>query len=519
MTSYWHLVQTRSPELLSRLLEHLQLAGIAILIAVAIGIPMGALSLRSTVARNAFLSTASILQTIPSLALLTFLLPFLGIGTAPAIFALVLYSLLPIVRNTYTGLSGTPPAMLEMADALGLTRFQRLWMIESRFAASFVLAGIRTATTVSIGIATLSAFVGAGGLGTFINRGLALNNMDLVLLGAVPAGLLALYADWLLGVFENGLKPQITRRPLIVHGVAAAVIGTAAFGGLWVSARYHQKIASGDQFGGRIVVGSKNFTEQFILGEIIAQALESSTDLKVERKFNLAGTAVCQQALVTGDIDLYPEYTGTALVSVLRIPAPTESERAWKAAKDGYARQFHLTWLEPLGFANTYALAVRKSDAKKHGWLRLSDLKGAANRMRAGFTSEFLERSDGYPGLAKRYGFKFGTALDMDPGLMYQAVRDRKVDVISAFSTDGRIAAYDLQLLEDDRHFFPPYDAAIVVREQSLAKYPEAEEVLSRLSGMISEETMQQLNLAVDRDGKLPKEVAHEFLLDSGWPM
>lgn len=204
---------------------------------------------------------------------------------------------------------------------------------------------------------------------------------------------------------------------------------------------------------------------------------------------------------------------------MLRIPAPTESERAWRAAKDGYARQFHLTWLEPLGFANTYALAVRKSDAKKHGWLRLSDLKGAANRMRAGFTSEFLERSDGYPGLAKRYGFKFGTAHDMDPGLMYQAVRDRKVDVISAFSTDGRIAAYDLQLLEDDKHFFPPYDAAIVVREQSLAKYPEAEEVLSRLSGMISEETMQQLSLAVDRDGKLPKEVAREFLLDSGWPM
>lgn len=512
MGAFWQVLTERSPELLARLLEHLNLATSATLIAVAAGVPMGILALRWSPARSVLLGGTSLIQTIPSLALLTLLLPILGIGATPAIVALVLYALLPIVRNTYTGLSETPPAMLEMADALGMTRFQRLWMIESRFAATFILAGVRTAATVSIGIATLSAFVGAGGLGTFINRGLALNNMTLVLLGAIPAGLLALYVDWLLGIFENGLKPRKRNGPLIAHGTVAVAAGALAFVGLWFEAKEHRTnpLASGNA--GRIVVGSKNFTEQLILGELIAQTLETSTNLTVDRKLNLAGTAVCHQALLSGDIDIYPEYSGTALISVLKIPAPRQSEAAWTALKEPYAKRFKLKWLPPLGFANTYALAVRRADAEKRGWTRISDLRKDARSIRGGFTSEFLERGDGYPGLAKQYGFKMGSTLDMDPSLMYQAVRDGKVDVISAFSTDGRIAAYDLQLLEDDRQFFPPYDAALVVREETLAEHPEVEGVLTKLSGALSEEVMQQLNLQVDRDGKLPKDVAREFL-------
>lgn len=518
MGSFLDIVQSRSPELLARLLEHLQLAGIATLIAIGIGIPMGVWALQSPVIRNGLLGVTSVLQTIPSLALLTFLLPFFGIGATPAIVALVLYALLPIVRNTYTGLSGTPSAMIEMADALGLTRFQRLWLIESRFAASFILAGIRTATTVSIGIATLSAFVGAGGLGTFINRGLALNNMDLVLLGAIPAGLLALYVDWVLGVLENGFKPRKARSPLILQGSAALLVGTIAIGGLWMSAQSHPSTNLSANREGRIVVGSKNFTEQLILGELIAQSLEKSTNLQVVRKLNMAGTAICHQALVNGDIDLYPEYNGTALITVLKEPAPSDAEQAWKLTKDSYQSQFNLTWMPPLGFANTYALAVRSEDAEKRGWRRISDLRASAKSLRAGFTSEFLERDDGYPGLARQYGFRFGSEIDMDPSLMYQAIRNGRVDVVSAFSTDGRIATANLTLLEDDERFFPPYDAAIVVRTATLDTHPQVALVLSQLSGKLTKEVMQQLNLAVDRDGQLPKEVAKRFLanMESG---
>ncbi|MBN9501490.1 MAG: hypothetical protein BGO01_01585 [Armatimonadetes bacterium 55-13] len=515
MSGFWQMVQNRSPDLLERLLEHLKLAGIATLIAIAVGVPMGVLALRSKPARSALLGLTSVLQTVPSLALLTFLLPFFGIGATPAIIALVLYALLPIVRNTYTGLTGTPPAMLEMADALGLTRFQRLLMIESRFAAPMIMAGVRTAATVSIGIATLSAFVGAGGLGAFINRGLSLNNMDLVLLGAVPAGLLALYADWVLGVLENGLKPGHKNGPLMAQGFGAVVVGVFAFGWLYINAKsYSPQIV--EKKGGRIVVGSKNFTEQFILAEIIAQALEAKTDLNVVRKLNLAGTAVCHQALLSGDIDLYPEYTGTALLSVLKVPAPPNGEDAWDEAKKGYQEQYNLDWITPFGFANTYALAVRSQDAERHGWKSITDLQPDAAHLKAGFTAEFRERDDGYPGLAKKYGFKFGKAVDMEPSLMYQAIKESQVDVISAFSTDGRIAAYDLALLEDNDHFFPPYDAGIVIRQQTLTAHPEVAEVLADLSGKLDEAKMQQLNLAVDRDKRRPKDVAKAFLEEIG---
>jgi osmoprotectant transport system permease protein len=505
------MLGTRSPELFARVLEHLELAGIATLIAVAIGIPMGIFALRSNSMRSILLGATSVVQTIPSLALLTFLLPFFGIGATPAIIALILYALLPIVRNTYAGLSGTPAPMLEMADALGLTRGQRLWMIESRFAAPVIMAGIRTAVTVSIGVATLSAFVGAGGLGAFINRGLSLNNMNLVLLGAVPAGLLALYADWFLGVFEHGLQPDRNRKVVRIQGGTCLAIGATAFGGLWMAARAHAVPSNGSVSAGTIVVGSKNFTEQYILAEIIAQSIEAKTDLAVERKLDLAGTAVCQQALLKGDIDLYPEYSGTALVSVLKRPAVKDPDKAWEIVRKGYLH-FGLEWLPPLGFANTYALAVRESEAQKFSWTKVSDLRSRASQVKAGFTSEFLERGDGYPGLVKQYGFRFGKAVDMEPSLMYQAVRDGQVELVSAFSTDGRISAFNLRLLEDDRHFFPPYDCAIVIRSKTLDKFPELRDVLAALSGRLTEPIMQKLNYEVDADGKSPKAVAAEFL-------
>lgn len=510
----WDLLLSRPEELSRRLVEHLYLTATATAIAVVLGVGLGTLALRWKPVRGSVLGVASVVQTIPSLALLTFLLPFFGIGTTPAIIALTLYALLPIVRNTYSGLSEAPPAMLEMADALGLSRGQRLLWIEARFALPFVIAGIRTAAVVSVGIATLSAFIGAGGLGVFINRGLALNNTDLVLFGAVPAGLLALFTDAVLATFEGFSRPLAKVGRLRAQSLALAGVATFIFFGLRSLAGPVAPATASP--GGTVTIGSKNFTEQLILGQMLALLLEDKTDLQVARKLNLAGTSVCHEALRQGSIDLYVEYTGTALTSILGQDAPPDPAVAWETAKREYAAQFGLEWMPRLGFANTYALAARASEADANGWTKISDLQKDAGSIEAGFTPEFLERDDGYPGLVKRYGLKFGKAVDMDPGLMYDAVKGGEVDVVSAFSTDGRIAAYDLRLLQDDRRFFPPYDAAVVVRGAFLAEHPEAREVIASLSGRLDEATMQHLNLAVDRDKRAPIDVAREFLAEEG---
>lgn len=508
------MLHERASELSHRLVEHLVLSLSATLIAVVIGVSMGMLALRSRHVRDTVLGFASIVQTVPSLAMLTFLLPFFGIGTKPAIIALTLYALLPIVRNTYSGLSEVPRAMLEMADALGMTRTQRMLWIEARFAIPFVLAGVRTAAVVSVGIATLSAFIGAGGLGVFINRGLALNNTDLVLFGAIPAGLLALYLDGCLATVEGFLKPLRNTRRLLAQAVGLLLIGITSTAGL--STMSDSSGFVGDADAPRVVVGSKNFTEQLILGQMVAVLLEERLGYRVERRLNLAGTAVCHEALTKGEIDLYVEYTGTALASVLQQEPPRQPDEAWRMAKDEYAQRFDLVWLPRLGFANTYALAVRKRDAQANGWTTVSDLARDADRLRAGFTSEFLERDDGFPGLRRRYGLRFASVVDMDPGLMYDAARTGQVDVISAFSTDGRIAAFDLFVLDDDLRFFPPYDAGIVARGEFLRGHPEARSLLEELSGRLDEEAMRRLNHAVDGEGRAPIEVAREFLVARG---
>jgi len=514
MVEWANFVWQRLPELQQKLVEHLILTGISTAVAVAIGLPLGVLILRWVLLRNIVLSFANAVQTIPSLAMLAFLLPFFGIGVKPALVALTLYALLPIVRNTYTGLSNLSPAVLEAADGLGFTRWQRLWLVEIPLALPVILAGIRTAAVIGVGIATLSAFIGAGGLGDFINRGLALNNTQLVLLGAVPAALLALLVDFSLGLLEDWLRPG--RKPTALRWRTALFVSLLAivfFGGIWSSQVRRQASRKGI---GVVRIGTKNFTEQLILGELMAQLIEAHTDLRVERKFNLGGTVICHQALVRGDIDLYPEYTGTALTAILRRETITDPEKVLAIVRQAYRQKFRCQWLEPFGFNNTYAIAVRRQDAERYGWRKISDLRPMALRLRAGFTPEFRERPDGYPGLQKAYGFGFGRVVDMDPALMYQALARGKVDVICAFATDGRIPAYNLVALQDDRKFFPPYHAAPVVRMEVLQNYPIVGDVLGLLAGKLDDETMQRLNYMVDERKMSPKEVARQFLERQG---
>ena len=245
---------------------------------------------------------------------------------------------------------------------------------------------------------------------------------------------------------------------------------------------------------------------------MMAQLIETKTDFKVQRRFNLGGTMICHGALINGEIDLYAEYTGTGLTAILKHSVIADPEKALRYVTKAYHERFKLQWLKPFGFNNTYAITVRKADAEKYSWNTISDLKTSAKRLRAGFTAEFAERPDGYPGLRHTYNLQFGEVRDFDPSLMYEAVAKKEVDVICAFATDGRIASYHLKPLKDDRNFFPPYHAAPVIREEILKKYPKIGDVLELLGGIIDDATMQQLNFEVDAKKRQPAEVVTEFL-------
>jgi osmoprotectant transport system substrate-binding protein len=267
----------------------------------------------------------------------------------------------------------------------------------------------------------------------------------------------------------------------------------------------------------RIVVGSKNFTESLILGELLAQQIEAHTHLKVERRFYLAGTYICQQALLAGRIDVYPEYTGTALTAVLKQKVGGDSAEVYQRVKSEYESQLGLTLGPPFGFNNTFALEIRGDDARRLKLKTLSQAAAFAPRWRAGFGYEFMERPDGYAGLAAAYGLRFAAPPRiMDLGLLAPALKDHQIDIAAGNATDGLIPALDLFVLEDDRHYFPPYEAVAVIREQTLQRHPEVTQAITALGGKISDREMQQLNYALDGQHRDVKEVAHEFLRSKG---
>jgi osmoprotectant transport system permease protein len=515
-------IAERLPELWLRTGEHLMLTGLSTFAAMAIGIPVGILMFRAAWLRGPVMGLVGILQTVPSLAMLVFLLALLKkIGVLPALIALTLYALLPIARNTLTGLEGVSAEIMEAASGIGMTEYQQLKMVRIPLATPVIMAGIRTAAVVGVGIATLSAFIGAGGLGQFINRGLALSNIKLILLGAVPAALLALIVDFSIGAFEWGLRPARKKDPKgslkgLVKPAALMLPLLLILTGLLtyftrLSGDYGPAALSEAQTK-TIRIATKNFTEQLILGEIMAQLIEAKTDLIVKRQFNLGGTMICHGALVNGEIDLYAEYTGTGLTAILKQAVITDPEEALYHVTKAYHHQFDLQWLKPFGFNNTYAITVRADDAAQNGWNTISDLAESANTLLAGFTAEFAERPDGYPGLRQTYTLQFGEVRDFDPSLMYEAIRKKEVDVICSFATDGRIAAYNLKPLRDDRKFFPPYHAAPVIRGDTLKKNPEIADVLELLGGTIDDATMQHLNYEVDANKRKIAEVVSELL-------
>ncbi|MBL4647598.1 MAG: ABC transporter permease subunit [Gammaproteobacteria bacterium] len=513
MTDLVVFLQLYAIPLWTHLLQHIYLSGIAIIIAACIGIPIGILIAHIRTLRNFALNIVSIFQTIPSLALLALLIPLVGIGFKPTIITLTIYALLPLVRSTFTGLQNVPNNMLEASDGLGFTRWQRLWLVELPLAMPVIISGVRIAAAMAIGITTIAAFVGAGGLGDFITQGLALNNTKLILLGAIPTALLALSVDFLIAQLEKFSSIRQRKKRSYSKLIVLLIIPIVVLSFLMVNTWRH--LISEDK--NTIVISSKNFTEQYILANMMVDLIRAKTHLRVVKKLGLGTTAVMQQALLHKKIDLYPEYTGTAYLVVLKrkdfhLPA----KQLYQRIKHSYQRQFALTWLQPFGFNNSQTLAVSQATAKKYHLKTLSDLAKVAKQLTLAAPAAFIKRADALPGLRKAYQLKFSKIYQMEPDLLYQAIKTQSVDVIEVFTTDGRLGAYHLVLLSDDKHFYPAYLAAPVIRTAVLAAYPQIRHVLAPLFNFINEKSMLKLNADVNLLGMTPAAVARSFLIKKG---
>ena len=497
--------QTHGGETLRLLSQHVGLVFASTIAAVMVGIPVGIAAARVPAVGGPLAAIANVVQTIPSLALFGFLLPlpvFGGIGARTALVALILYALLPLIRTTAAGLRSIDPAVLEAADAMGMTPRERLVQVEIPLALPSIVAGIRVATVFGVGTVTIAAAIGAGGLGEYIYRGLSMVDSTVILAGAIPVAVLALFLDGVLLLLERSLARPTARKGRIVPAVV-----TAATLALGVTAA----VANTNR-GERIVIASKNFTEQVILGELTAQAIERYAGLAVDRRLNLGGTFICDRAMRSGDVDVYVEYSGTALSAIFKQPVQRDPVRVLETVRTRYA-DAGVTMLEPLGFNNTFAILVRGDDARARGLTRLSQLAAHAPGWRAGFGYEFVERQDGYRGLAATYGLSFREPPRvMDLTLIYRALADSQVDVIAGDATAGLIDALGLVALDDDRHYFPPYDAVPLIRAATLLKHPEIGQALRRLTGRVDAAAMRRMNHAVDSEHRDPAAVVREFL-------
>ena len=515
MVEFVNFLRQNWPELLVLTREHVFIVLLSTGLAVLIGLPLGILLTRIKSLQSPILGFANIMQTVPSLALfgLQIPIPFIGgIGARTAVIALALYALLPVIRNTVTGILGIDPKVREAATAMGMTGGQILRMVELPLAAPVILTGIRVAVVISVGVATVAAAVGAGGLGTYIFRGLRQNDNNLLIAGALASALLALLCDFVLGQIEKSYKVgerKTGRRTLTVVSAAvvlAALIGVSYFSNLKSEISDVTETPTGERQ--RIVVGSKDFTESVILAEILAQMLEKQ-GVEVVRQFELGGN-LAHEGLLSGEIDVYPEYTGTAYTAILKKAPKTDPQAVYDETRAEYEQKFSLTLSPPLGFANDFAILVRGDVARKNNLKTISDAVPISRNWQAGFGQDFMSRADGYPGFSTAYGFNFARQpREMDLSLTYRALQSGELDLIAGNSTDGLIAAVDLFQLEDDRRYFPPYQAVFVVRS------PKAETlaaVFARLANAISTDDMRKLNYDVDGNKRTPKEVASDWV-------
>jgi osmoprotectant transport system permease protein len=490
------------------LAAHVRLTLSALAAGILVAVPAGIVVSRRRTLGAPVLALASVLQTIPALALLAVMVPLLsgmglpGIGTLPAFIALVLYSLLPILRNTVTGIAGVDDAVLEAARGLGMTRGQRLRKVELPLALPVVAAGIRTATVWTVGMATLSTPVGAPSLGNFIFGGLQTRNTAAILTGCVAAAVLALSLDGLVRAAVVGLS---SRRRGLVAAAAAGVLALAAWA--WGQAPR----AGGPGAPRPIVIGAKTFTEQYVLAEILAGTVQARTG-RPTRTLASLGSTVAFDALRRDEIDAYVDYTGTLWATVMGRSGPpgargavADEVRRWLVEETG------VTLVASIGFENAYCFAVRRDTAARLELRTVGDLARHAGGLSLASDYEFFQRQE-WRAVQAAYGLAFRERRTMDPSLLYQAIDARQVDAITAYSSDGRIEALGLVTLEDERHAMPPYDAVVLASPRLARDAPDVVAALRTLEGRLDVASMRALNRMVDEQKATPAAAAQAFL-------
>ncbi len=494
--------------------QHVILSASSLLLGLAISLPLAIAAIRSPRVRWPVLAFASLIQTIPSLALLALFYPLLlalsalgqrsigfefsALGFLPSLLALTLYSMLPIIRNGVAGVLNLDPAILEAARGVGMTERQRLWRVELPLAIPMLMAGLRTATVWVVGAATLSTPVGQTSLGNYIFSGLQLENWVSVLFGCAVAAALALSVDQLLGLIESGATKRSRWR--IAVGVATLVAGVG--------------VAAATQLGGTgaaYVIGAKNFSEQYILADVLERRLREQGQAVTQRVG--LGSVVAFRALTNGELDAYVDYSGTLWANVLKRTDTPSRAQVLAQTKQALERDYGVKLLGPLGFENAYALAMRRSEAEKLGIRTIADLAEHAPSLTIGGDFEFFARPE-WTAMQRGYGLRFADRREFQSTFMYRAVASGEVDVISAFSSDGRIAAEDLVVLADPKQVSLPYDAVLLVAPGRVDD-PALDRALSPLVDRIPIDAMRRANMLVDRDeNKYTPAAAADWLLD-----
>ena len=487
--------------------EHILISLLAISIASVLGVILGIIISEYRKFSGLILGTVNILYTIPSIALLGFFITITGVGNTTALIALIIYALLPIIRSTYTGIITINPLIIEASEGMGSTKLQQLFKVKLPLALPVLMSGIRNMVTMTIALAGIASFVGAGGLGVAIYRGITTNNSAMTFLGSLLIAILALVFDFILGLIEKRLtnhkraKYKINPK-LIILGLFIVIFG------IYFSLNSKKNKT--------INIATKPMTEGYILGQMLTELIEQDTDLKVNITNGVGGgTSNIHPAIVKGEFDLYPEYTGTSWEAVLKKEGSYDESKFDELQKE-YKEKYNLEYVNLYGFNNTYGLAANKDIAKKYNLKTYSDLAKVSNNLIFGAEYDFFEREDGYKELQKVYNMNFKKQIDMDIGLKYQAMKDKKIDVMVIFTTDGQLAISDVVVLEDDKKMYPSYRAGTVVRSEILSEYPELKPVLEKLNNILDDKTMADLNYQVESKGKKPEDVAREYLQEKG---
>lgn len=497
---------TANAKFFNALGQHIYLTLIALILAIIIAIPLAVFARNHPKFANVALSVTSILQTIPSLAVLGILIPLVGIGSTPAIIALVLYGILPIYSNTYTALTTIDPNLEEAAEVFGLTKWQRLHRIELPLAKANILTGVKTATVLIIGTATLAALIGAGGLGTFILLGIDRNDSSLTLIGAVGSALLAVGFSWIITQFGR-LK---AKGMLVATGGALVLLGVGLAAPKIYSATQPEKI---------VIAGKMGSEPEILINMYQDLILAQDKNVQVTLKPNFGKTSFLFSALKNKQIDIYPEFTGTVLEDLLPQSAQQLDNKSagaiYQLARHQLAQKAQLAYLKPMAYNNTYTLVTTKAFAKAHQLRTISDLQQVQPPVHSGFDLEFMNRQDGYLGLAKKYQLTLHNT-DLDPDLRYQALAAGQVQLTDGYATDAQIRQYHLVTLADNQQFFPIYQGAPLMTQAFAKQHPTIVGQLNRLAGKITAADMQTLNYQSPLEKISAAKVAKTYLQAHG---